>query len=352
MADKTFKAGILGLNPKGLALLEAAERTGRYRIAAVAGLDPETLAAAAQRYEAEPYEDYRQLVVQSELDVLFVAGSMHVCGEHARAALRKGCDVVRVVPPGLDFEQTAELVATARKEKVRFVVADPRRFAPSFADMRAYIQEEGAETFHLISAVMNAPQDFTDPRDRWLTDPQLAGGGVLLHECYALIDQILLNFPVPQQVYSINTNHAPDRQQRLSLTEDTAVVTMWFSDTLLGNLSTSRTFGPWLCRLRAHKDDGYAVVTDERFTIHDNEGRVLEERTYPYDEGRLLAELLERFARHKEHPRRCPLFSAPEEALRTMAVIQAAYVSARTAAAEAPSKILEMARTGPGRLWG
>ncbi len=352
MAEKKFKAGILGLNLKGQALLEAAEQCGQYEVVAVAGLDAETLPQIAQKYQAQAYGDYRQVVAQNDLDVLFVAGSMRLCDEHVRAALRKGCDVVRLVPPALDFEQAAELVLTARKEKTRFIVANPRRFAPSFKDMRSYLHEEGADTFHLISAVTNAPQGFDDPRDRWLTDPHLAGGGVLLHDCYGLIDQILLSFPLPQQVYSINTNHAPDRQQRLSLTEDTAVVTMRFSDTLLGNLSTSRTFGPWLCRLRVHKDDGYAIVTDDRLTIHDNDGRILQERSYVYDESQLMRELLENVAQHKRHPRKVKLFADSDDDLRTMAVIQAAYVSARTAAAEEPAKILDMARAVPARLWG
>ena len=71
---------------------------------------------------------------------------------------------------------------------------------------------------------------------------------MLLYECWEIIDQISLNFGLPQQVYcpvlstveGVAGSAAPDRQQRLYLTEDSAIVTMKFNDTLSGNLLAGR----------------------------------------------------------------------------------------------------------------
>ncbi len=343
MSEKRFKAGILGLNDKGQALLQAAEKSGLYQIVAVAGRDPEILAQTARKYNCPAFEDYRQLVVRNQLDILFVAGSMHFCDEQVRAAMKKGCDVLRVVPPGLDFEQAVQLVLTAHKEKVRYIVANVWRFAPSFEALGRYLTRQNKDSFHLITAVCNQPQGLDDPRDRWLTDPKLAGGGVVMYNCYELIDQILLHFDIPQQVYSLNTNRAPDRQQRLSITEDTAVLTMRFSDKLIGNLVCSRTFGPVQTELRIHSNDGFVSVTRDSFTVHDNQGNITEQNNYSFEEDALLVRLLENVAMNACDADRHKLFVGRGDDLKTMAVIQAAYLSARTAAPEEPTKLLDLA---------
>ena len=63
---------------------------------------------------------------------------------------------------------------------------------------------------------------------------------MLLHDCYALIDQLLWSFSIPEQVYALKTNQAPDKQQRLYLTEDTALVCLRFTDALMGSLVATR----------------------------------------------------------------------------------------------------------------
>ena len=345
-----LKTGILGLNEMGQDLLDVATQSGHYEVVAVAGRDAEVVQKMSRKYQAQAYEDYRQLLVQNPVDVLFAAGSMQFCDEHLRAALKKQCTVVRTIPPGQTFEQAAQLITLSQKEKARFVVVNPLRFSPAMREMSECVRAQGAEKFHLISAVCNVHHDLADPRDRWMSDPRLAGGGVLLYECYALVDQILRSFGLPQQVYCLTTNRAPDRQQRLSITEDTAVVTLRFSDTLLGTVTTSRTFGPWLTRLRMHSDEGYLVVTDDSFTVYDNDGKVLEQKTFCPDYRQYLGELLENVAMNIRDPQKNKLFAGPDDDLHTMAVIEAAYLSARTAVPEEPGRILNLARMEPTNL--
>ncbi len=350
MSEAKLKTAILGLNLRGRELLEAARSSGYYDIVAVGGRDAEALEVVRRQNENEGLEHYRQLVVQSEIDVLLVAGSMHFCGEHVRAAMKDKCDIVRVGPPALDFEQAGELTVTASKEKVRFITAGVWNFAGSFSKFRDFIRAEGRENFHMVNVVCNVPQDLDNPRDRWLTDPQMAGGGVLMHNCYELIDQITASFDVPQQVYSLNTNHAPDKQQRLSLTEDTAVVTMRFSDTLIGNVMATRSFGPPTEELTVHGDDKYVTVSPVSFEVCDNDGNVIERSDHEYDHAKLLEELLVNVAENRLDGKKCSLFTNPLQALNTMSVIEAAYLSARTASPEEPAKILNMSGIEPGKL--
>jgi predicted dehydrogenase len=183
------------------------------------------------------------------------------------------------------------------------------------------------------------------PHYSWQTDWKLAGGGVLLHNCYRIIDQMLWNFEMPQQVYSLNTNPAQDKQQRLYLTEDTAVVTMKFSDTLIGNLIASRRdgIGPKEEFIKLYGKDKILTVSDTNLTINDENGKISEEFKYDDDQLECTTELLKNFALSILSPKENKLCSTGRENLRNMAVIESAYLSARTGFPEEPNRILQMA---------
>jgi len=176
----------------------------------------------------------------------------------------------------------------------------------------------------------------------WYTDPKLAGGGVLLRDCYEMIDQIMWNFPVPLQVYSLNTNQAGDKQQRLYLTEDTAVVTMKFDDTLIGNIIALRRagLGPRREFLRVYGKNKIVTVTRDRLTVSDGSGQSHKQLKYNEDALGCMAKVLDNFALNILSPDENKLCSSGGESLTNMAVIESAYLSARTGIPEEPGRIL------------
>jgi predicted dehydrogenase len=350
MSRDKLKIAVLGLTEKGQGLLEVAGQSDFFEIVAVADGDPELAEKIARKYECASFDDYRQLVIQNQLDVLLVAAPIHLCDEYVRAAMKKKFNILKLIPPALDFEHTAELIRLAKKEKIRFAVANIHRFDPGFCRLRDYLASENTEDFHLITAVCNVPASLDGPAGRWLSDPQLAGGGVLLRNSYELIDQIILNFGIPQQVYSLNTNRAPDKQQRLSITEDTAIVTMKFSDTLVANLIASRVFGPPRRLLRIHGKDNFLTVSEDNFTLRDNLGNIIDEFKYDCSEGESTTKMLESFAQSLLSPDKNRLLAEKNANLSNMAVIESAYLSARTAMPEEPLKILDMVKMEPTNI--
>jgi len=346
-----LRAGILGVNEQGLRLVSAAVETGLYEIAAAADRDVEMLQTAAVRYGCSTFEDYRQLVIQHQLDVLFVAAGLHLCDEHVKAALKKGFAVLKVAPPGLNFGQAAELLSIADTSGVQYTVANTARYCPGFDLLKEYLESHDRGRIRLVTAWCYMPGLLDDIRDRWLSDPQLAGGGVLLRNCYDLVDQIVLNFGIPQKVYALSTNNAPDRQQRLSLTEDTAVLTMKYSDTLLANLIATRTFGPPQRRLRLHHDDGYITASQDSFVVCDSRGRELERSDFGAVEGESMLRMLTDFAASITMPDKQKTQARRSIELDNMAVIEAAYLSARTAMPEEPGRILDIVGSEPANIW-
>ncbi len=360
MGEGKLNTAILGLDEGGRLLLDAVRRIENFHLHAVADKDTNLAEKVAAEYNCEFYDDYRQLIIQNQLDCLLVAEAIHSCDEYVRAGMKKKFNVLKLAPAARNFEEAAQFVALAEEEKVKFTVAAAGRFAKSFMTLNRLLQNgkieqatdtseaapDGWEPF-LLTALCHVG-DY--PRYNWQTDPKLAGGGVLLHNCYQLIDQIVLNFGLPQQVYSLNTNRAHDRQQRLYLCEDTAVVTMKFSDMFIGNLVASRRegIGPDQEYLKLYGKDRIITATASELTVCDGKGEVIEWNEYNDSGIDCMTELLSNFALSIISPDNYRIFSGGKDNLRDMAVMEAAYLSARTGFPEEPGKILQMAAGAVG----
>ncbi len=351
MTPVPLKVGAIGLNEQVESLLELALKDERFSISAVADEDASRAQSAARRYECAQFDDFRRLIMQNQLDVLFVGAPIHSCIDHLRLALQKKFHILKTTPAAMNFGQYAELVGLARKEGVHFVPVLPGRFEPMLERLRSELSRSEAESWHLITAVCHIPAGPFPAESRWLYDPQLAGGGVLMWNAYDLIDEIVLSFGLPQQVYALLANQAPDRQQRMSLTEDTAIVSLRFSDALIAQVCASRTLGPARRHLRIHGKERFLTLTRDDFLVCDHQGNVTEHVVFGPERIHGLKDLLENFASAVLEPGQCKLWPGSEADLKTMAVVESAYLSARTAMPEAPPRLLELARAGAAGLW-
>ena len=150
---------------------------------------------------------------------------------------------------------------------------------------------------------------------------------------------------MPQQVHALNMSQASDKQQRLYLAEDTALLTMKFNDTLIGHVTAIRRsgLGPREEFLRIYGRDKVVTVSSTQLTISDGTGDTSKQSVYDNDPARNMTELLENFARSIISPDNNESSGTGRQNLRNMAVIEAAYLSARTGFPEEPGRILQMA---------
>jgi len=366
MPDLQLKTAVLGLDDAGKSLLDAAARLPYFHIVAVADTDAKLAEQTAGRYNCTGYDDYRQLIISNQLDCLLVAAPIHTCAEYIKQAIKKKFNIFKLPPLARDFAEAAQLVRLAEEHGVKFAVANTNRFTQSFIDLKETLSQNDFDPGGpgLINAFCG-PRDLPpQPREigaqssggpppiesgsrdgeaGWQTDPKLAGGGVLINNAYQLIDTIICNFGLPGLVYSLNSNCAADKQQRSLLTEDTAILTMKFSDTLLGNLTASRISAgnPDLSgTLTFYGKDRIVTASACRLTVSDGLGRLVRDSEYNYDKLQCLTKQLENFGLHLLKPDKNPLISSAKENLKNMAVIEAAYLSARTSMPEQPPRIL------------
>jgi predicted dehydrogenase len=348
MPFKKLKTAVLGLNKIGCCLLETAANIDYFQVDSVADRDTKLAEDTAGKYNCLGYDDYRQLLMGNEFDCLLVAANIHSCIEHIRTAIENKINILKAAPPARDFAEAAQLVRLAENKKIIFSIANSRRFAKGWRAFHNYIRKDSIEKFFLATAKCSV---IDGKRSSWESDPKLAGGGVLLHNCYGLIDQITRNFGLPNQVYSLMTSTASDRQQRHYLTEDAVIITMKFNDTFFCNVTVNRDFACSKELLNVYSKDNVFTVSGEEFVIGRGTERQINGSEDLVGDNRYWNELLSNFALSIISPAENRVCSSIRENLKNMAVIESAYLSARTGFPEEPSKILQMAEDEILNIW-
>jgi predicted dehydrogenase len=344
MVDIKLTTAVLGLNDYGRLLLGAASSSEYFDIVAVADKDTQLVEKSGQEYGCSCYDDYRQLIIQNELDCLLVGAALPSCDEYLQQAMKKKFNILKWPPAGRSFEEAVELVKLSEDKGVQFWIANINRFSDSFAAFEKYIEEGDIKNIYLVQGVCNAGGEMFPA---WHNDRELSGGGVLLRNCYGLIDQIILKFSIPQEVYCVLTNTAGDRQQRHYLTEDTAIATLKFREDFIGHITASKVFGPKEVFLRVFGKEKILTLENDCITINDNEGEVLEERRYAFEAEVCTKRLLEKYALSILKPDNNKPYSSGRENLKNMAVIESAYLSSKTGMPESVIRVLEMGQIEP-----
>jgi predicted dehydrogenase len=347
MRESPLKTAVLGLDEAGRFLLEAARGLDLFNITAVADSDTNLAQQFGKLWNCASYDDYRQLIMQNQLDCLFVAAPLHTCAEYLRMAIKKKFNIFKLPPLGRNYGEAAELVKLAAAEEISLVVANPGRFAPGAIAFKKFMLENPEQQYFFILAASGMKKGSDPFSQKWRSDPVLAGGGVILYDCWEVIDRIVWNFGVPQQVYCVAGNSAADSRQRAYLTEDSATITMKFNDALSGTFLSGRAAGTigegHQNRLTAQGQNVRITLDDKCFEVIDNQGQSLRREEFDDDWLGRMKKSLENFASNLLWPEQNPLVSTTAESLKIMAFIEAVYLSSRTGMPEEPGRILQIA---------
>jgi predicted dehydrogenase len=348
MGAVRLRAGVLGLGGSGQTHLKALTQIGAFELVAVADKDKTTAARLADEYHCPAFDDYRQFIIQNSFDCLIVCEGLHACLEHVRMALKKKFHVLKSAPMARGFAEAAELADLAAAERVCLDVADPLGYCGRFSSVRKRLSDKSLDRPFLIRAFWEtglSPCHATGRRSEgqaaWMTDRQLAGGGVLLHDGYGLIHTLVTSLGLPQQVYCLSRSHASDKAPRY-LAEDVAVLGLRFGEGLFADLVLIRHWDnrPGCRQVTVYAKDGVVAAEccapptgDAGLEAHDPEPQTCEDEA-------LTTRLLTDYAASLVSQEDRPFGGDAETNLQVMAVIEAAYISAQTGSPESPSRIL------------
>lgn len=323
---KQLRTGIIGVGVKGVKLLEQLARNHHFSIEAIADQNKDLAHGTAQKYDATPYDDSRQLIVQENLDVLFLLLPTYLCGEYIQLAAKTGTHVFKDSPLARTLPEASQWVEQMEKANLQFHVSAPWRFSPGYLHAYHKIIDNQIGKVFLIRAesFKRYVGDFG-----WRGDPVLAGGGVLIEMGYHLIDQIAWNMGPPEQLYSLTTGECRKQTLPPYRTEDTAAVTMNFSNGAMGNLLCGWMSGPSSEKMFFYGTDGTLEVTRTSLTRYCSEGKVRSSESFEVNESWMVEQQLRNFVDCLIDREIKPVSTAREH-LVNVAIVESAYLSART----------------------
>lgn len=321
-----LRTGIIGVAQGGAKLLTQLSKNKSFKIQAIADDNKEMAQSYAQQYDAQPYDDFRSLIVQEKLDVIFLLLPTYLCRECIHLAAKKGVHIFKGPPLARTVPEAAMWVELMEKCGGKFHIGSPKRFAPGY--LHAHQKMLNGQIGKVYLAQVELFFHFQG-KFGFRGDPVLSGGGVLLESGYQLIDQIVWNMGPPEQLYSLNTNYCSKGVLPPYRTEDTAVLTMNFSDGAMGNFLCSWMAGADSEKLVLHGTNGRMEATESTLGVYDSVGNVVTEESFQIDEDWLIAQQIRQFADSIFDEEIKPVSTAREH-LVNVAIIEAAYLSART----------------------
>ena len=329
---KRLKTALLGLRGVGADYLDALCGDDQFELIAVADTDARVQSDRLAELSVRRYTDYRSLVVETAsagLDLLVVAleprdrqslraGSI----AFVTLAASRGVHVFHKPPFARGVDEGREIIRHFADHKAKIAVARPWAFDPALAPLASLEQ--------LVGQVYAATAFVTVGSDSGgaYGDIETAGDGTLLHEAYEAIDLLVHLFGRPESVYA--------QRAAAARTHEAVVMTLRFADALVGSVAV----------LGGSADPSWTVTiagTTATATISPGTLRVSSgnEGASPAQIGEVSSvsralsafggELLSGVAKIK---------GAAETHLSTVATIEAAYLSTRTAAPEAPGRLL------------
>jgi predicted dehydrogenase len=183
-------------------------------------LEPFARDVGARRWHA----DWRDLVIDPDVDAVYVATPVHLHAEQTIAAAEAGKHVLCEKPMAMDVSQCDRMIAACRQARVRLGIAYYRHFYPAVIRIGQLIVSGAIGEPVLAQMIASEPFDPRPGAPRyWLVQQSRSGGGPMADfGCHRL--EVLRHLLGPvSRVRSVVANVALDRE-----VEDTAVALLQF----------------------------------------------------------------------------------------------------------------------------
>jgi predicted dehydrogenase len=233
-------------------------------LVALCDIHPEKAQALADKYPAEVYNDFDEMVKSIPFDVVCVCTPSGLHADIGMAAARAGKHVIVEKPMDITLEKADALIQACHEAGVRLSIISQHRFDPAIQALKKAVKENrlGQLNFGGSHTKWYRSQDYYDSGD-WRGTWQMDGGGALINQSIHYVD--LLQY-IMGPVAELHGYCATRAHTRIEV-EDVAVAAVKFRSGALGLLEGTTSAYPGFCaRLDIYGSEGSAVIENDQMT--------------------------------------------------------------------------------------
>ncbi len=330
-----LKVGLIGLGRCGVQLADALLASSWCRLVAVGSHKPYRLQRFAENHDGiATYDDFRSLIVNNALDALFVAVPPFVRPGYLALAAERELPVWTLTPSARTLDEAIELIDMFEAAGVPLIVSRSYGLDPALQEDTIGPAATGRIFLARGHALTCCPEDLD-----WRGDSRRARGGVLLDRAYGLVDTIVKIMGMPGRVYAAAAGVSRPGTRFPYDTEDTASMICQFAGGGIAQVTACWTAGSNEAVLDFYGLKACVHVDERTVRLTDRE-RGDELHRQDRTANQFAPQIEDFLSNLRTAPGR--MQSPLRDHLPTLAVLEAAYLSARTGQPESPGPILEM----------
>lgn len=254
MSNQILRVGLVGAGGIGRTHLASYERVREARIVAVTDINEEIARSAAQQVGADAFRSVEEMLEQCELDVVDICTPPVSHLEAALPAIERGLHVLCEKPLAHHPDAARKMVHAAASKGVKLMTAFCHRFHPPVVALKRLI--DAGELGEVVMFRNRFAGPFKGVEERWFSDKEVAGGGVLMDTSVHSID--LFRFLVGEvaRVAAVTRQTNP----AIGEVEDTAIALLSTSDQRMGVVEASWVLAAGFNVVEVYGTEGAAMV--------------------------------------------------------------------------------------------
>jgi len=293
-------------------------------VTAIADVVDETVRRRAAELGAAAYTDFRQMIIEADLDAVDICLPHHLHAEAIVAAAQAGKHILCEKPLCLTVQQADEVQRAVSAAGVTLMCAHNQLFLPAVSTAKQVLDQGILGTVYEVRTTDSFYNDFNPENMGWRATTSTSGGGELMdtgyHPTYLMLH---LAGGSPVEATALLSRH----RLRFMESEDSAQVLVRFDNGVVGHLVTSWAYDP------PPGTERFSVV-GERGSLH-SDGRALtitlrgsSSQTYDFEDVDTYVSEIGHFADCLRSGAR-PLHTE-REGIDVLCLILAAYEGARS----------------------
>ena len=191
--------------------------------------------AAADVGARKWFADWREQIVDEEIDAVYIATPVFLHAEQTIAAAEAGKHVLCEKPMALNVAECDSMIAACEANGVKLGIAYYRHFYPVVERAKQIIEEGeiGRVSLVQINAFEHVDLESSDPR-HWFVEKEKSGGGPMMDFGCHRLEVLVHLFGKVDRVASMLSGSIYDRE-----VEDTAVATLHFAAGITATVSVT-----------------------------------------------------------------------------------------------------------------